>query len=230
MSDVEIIEGDCRTVMAAMKPGSVDAIVTDPPFGTEAAKDGYGRRFYGGVGRFIAGDADLDAFDGMLVEASRVLATNAWVVVFCSPKRHAETAHILESRGFPVAGEAVWDKASPGLGGGIRYQHETILLCKRGEIAGRNSMFSVLRCHLSRENKHLRHPHEKPVPVLTELVRYCSTKGQIVLDPFAGSGSTLVACLKTGRRGIGIELDAGYCEIARRRVSEAATPLFEAIG
>lgn len=228
MSDpITILHGDCRVLMQGIPPCSVDCILTDPPFGTEISRDGYGRRQnYGGVGRAIAGDASLEAFSEMLDDAGRVLAPKAWLAVFCSPKRHAETAGILELHGFPVVGEVVWDKASPGLGGGIRYQHETILLSKRGDIPGRNSLLSVLRAFVPREGKHKRHPHEKPVDVLSKLICYCSLEGQLVLDPFVGSGSTLVSCLKTGREGIGMEIDPEWIPTIHRRVSEARTPLF----
>lgn len=228
--DVRIIHGNCLEVLPTLAAGSVDCVITDPPYGTEVDRDGYGRRQnYGGIGRFIAGDSDLAALDEMLVGVGRLLAPDAWLAIFCSPKRHAETAALIESHGFPIAGEVIWDKASPGLGGGIRYQHETILLCKHGAPAGRGPLFSVLRSYVSRERKHLRHPHEKPVDVMRNLVTYCSRRNEVVLDPFAGSGTTGVAALKTGRGAILIEREAAYVEIIHRRIDEAATPLFDAL-
>lgn len=197
---ITLYHGDCRAVMPAIPEGSINAVVTDPPYGTQADRDGYGRRHSsGGVGRFIEGDSDLSALDGMLACVGRVLRPNSWLAIFCSPKRHAETAALIERHGFPVAGEVVWDKAAAGLGGGLRYQHETILLCRHGKPAGRDALFSVIRAFLPRDGKHRRHPHEKPVELMTALVRYCARPGQVVLDPFAGTGSTLVACVKSGR-------------------------------
>lgn len=230
MSDIQIIHGDCRDVMRAMPDLSVDAIVTDPPYGTQADKDGYGRRYHGeGIGRFIENDADLSAMAGMLGEASRVLKPNSWLAVFCSPKRHAEAASILERAGFPVGGEVIWDKASPGLGGGIRYQHETILLAGHGKPSGNASLFSVIREHLSRTGSG-GHPHEKPVRVMRELVQYCCPESGVVLDPFAGSGTTAVACMKSGRRCIAVELDPRYIPCIKKRTTKAETPLFNRIG
>jgi DNA modification methylase len=230
VSDIILHHGDCLAILPTLEAGSVDAIVTDPPFGTEVGRDGYGRRLnYGGVGRKIVGDNDLSALDGMLYQVGRILVRDSWLAIFCSPKRHAETADLIESRGFPVAGEVVWDKASPGLGGGIRYQHEIILLCEHGNPAGRDSLFSVIRAHLSRDNKQQRHPHEKPVALLTSLVCYCSRPGDTVLDPFAGSGSTLVACRKAGRIGVGIEIDEQWIPTIERRLKEAEMPLLSGI-
>lgn len=65
------------------------------------------------------------------------------------------------------------------------------------------------------------HPTQKPVPLLEYLIRTYTNEGETVLDPTMGSGSTGVACANTGRRFIGIELDAGYFEIARKRIEEA---------
>jgi adenine-specific DNA-methyltransferase len=227
MSDITILQGDCLELLPTFGEGSVDCVVTDPPYGTQVDRDGYGRRQnYGDIGRFIANDSDLSAIEGMLGLIPAVLKPHSWVAVFCSPKRHGKAAGLLERCGFPVAGEVIWDKASPGLGGGIRYQHETILLAKHGNPTGKSSLFSVIRAHLSRADKHKRHPHEKPVEVMRRLVQYCCPEGGMVLDPFAGSGSTLVACRKTGRRGIGIELDPAYISIIKRRIEDAETPLF----
>jgi len=69
------------------------------------------------------------------------------------------------------------------------------------------------------------HPTQKPVQVLEVWIRYLSDPGDVVLDPMCGSGSTLVAARRTGRRFIGIEIYPRYCEIARRRVSETEAPL-----
>lgn len=228
MTRSRIVHGDCRLIIPTLAAESIAAVITDPPYGTENERDGYGRRQnYGGIGRKIEGDSDLAALTGMLGELPRVLRTPAWVAVFCSPKRHMETAATMELSGFPVAGEVVWDKASPGLGGGIRYQHETILLCKHGKATGLSSLFSVLRHHVSRTNRDMRHPHEKPVALMMDIVNYCSREHDTILDPFAGSGSTLVACEKSGRIGIGTELGLNWVDLARRRLMETKMPLFD---
>lgn len=83
------------------------------------------------------------------------------------------------------------------------------------------SVFQVRTCH-----GHAEHPMQKPTGVLTPLVQYSCPDGEIVLDPFCGSGSIGVACMQTGRRFIGIEIDPGYANIARRRIGEAANHLF----
>jgi len=65
------------------------------------------------------------------------------------------------------------------------------------------------------------HPHEKPVHVLKKLIKWATSPGDTVLDPFCGSGSTMVACVELDRRGIGIELDPVHFATAQRRIAEA---------
>ena len=220
--DIRVIHGDCLDVLPTLEAGSVDAIVTDPPYGTEAPKDGYGRR----VGKqFIQGDADLSLVEAMLSHAPRLLKPGGWLAFFCSPKRRFDVESLCRVAAVPVRGEVVWDKKTPGLGGGIRYQHETILLCC-GD-SGRDSLFSVISEFCERE-RHGKHPHQKPLRLIASLVRYCSRPGELILDPFAGSGTTPIACRKSGRRCLAVESDARWIPVINRRLADAATPLFDA--
>jgi DNA modification methylase len=226
---ITLYHGDCREILPTLAAGSVNAIVTDPPYGTRIEGDGYGRRqLYAGQ-RHIEGDESLEAMRGMLAEAPRILRPNSWVAAFCSPKNHAEASAVCLAAGLRIIGEAVWDKQRPGLGGGIRYQHEIILLCGHGEPVGKAALFSVLRGLVDRSKRFDGHPHEKPLSVICDLVRYCSEVGDTVLDPFLGSGTTLVACRKTGRRGIGIESDTRYIPDCLRRLEAAETPLLSGL-
>jgi DNA modification methylase len=86
---------------------------------------------------------------------------------------------------------------------------------RRGNGAARLRQGSVIECP-TRAN--LRHPTEKPVALLRRLVEASSLFGDLVLDPFAGSGSTLVAALVEGRRAVGVEISEHYCEIAAERL------------
>jgi adenine-specific DNA-methyltransferase len=227
--DVRIIHGDCRAVLPTLADGSVDAIVTDPPYGTEVERDGYGRRQKWQGDQKIENDNDLGILVAVLPEFRRLVKPNGWVVMFCSPKRRDDVGEACRKHGLNIRGEAIWDKRSPGLGGGIRYQHEAILFGSFGSPIGRCGLSSVLSEWMPKgQNGHRqqRHVHEKPVGVLTNLIRYASDAAGLILDPFAGSGSTAVACLKTGRRCIAIESDAKYIPTIQRRVDEARTPLF----
>ena len=82
----------------------------------------------------------------------------------------------------------------------------------------------------NRLNQSHGHPSEKPVEAIMVLVDSLSDEGEIVLDPFTGSGTTGVACVKTNRRFIGIEIEERYCEIAARRIEYEASHLFAEAG
>lgn len=226
---ITIYHGDCREVLPTLDHGIAGAFVMDPPYGTRQERDGYGRRQnYGGVGRHIANDDGLEVLGFVMGEACRLIVRDGWAATFCSPKRHTESAKICCESGFPVQGEAVWDKVQPGLGGGIRYQHETILLCHRGNAAGRAPMLSVLRGMSGRENRGEKHPHEKPFDVMAALVKYTTRERELVIDPCSGSGSTLVAAKLLGRRAVGIETEERWCEDAANRLRQGV--LFAAGG
>lgn len=213
-----LVLGDALDVLKGLEPGSVDAVVTDPPYGTDVPRDGYGRRQLWAASRHIAGDSDLSTMAAVLVEAHRVLAEESWLACFVSPKRHAEAVQVIADAGFTMRGEVVWDKAMPGLGGGIRYQHELVALASKGEPGGLSALFSILR--YPRTEAAL-HPHEKPIGVMKKLVAYCAPEGGTVLDPFMGSGTTGVACAEEGFRFVGVEREPRYYEIAEKRIRQA---------
>lgn len=217
----EVLNADCLEVLAGLDAGSFDAMITDPPYGTDVPRDGYGRRQnYGGVAPRIANDSDLGVMGHAMTLAFPLLKRDSWATVFCSPKNRRGAEDACLAAGFAIKGEIVWDKKAPGLGGGIRYQHETILLCAKGEPSGNSSLFSVLSYFVDRNGRGQRHPHEKPVGLLRQLVSYASRPGDRILDPFAGIGGTPVACVIEGRSCLGCEIDPGYWAVAARRLAD----------
>jgi DNA modification methylase len=131
----------------------------------------------------------------------------------------------------------VWVKSNGGMGSLYRSQHELVFVFKAGEAPhinnvelGRHGRYRTNVWHAAgansfgkNRNKRLaEHPTVKPVGLVAEAILDCSHRGGLILDPFAGSGSTLVAAHRTGRRGFGIELDPAYCDVTLKRVSEAA--------
>jgi site-specific DNA-methyltransferase (adenine-specific) len=121
-------------------------------------------------------------------------------------------------------GEFVWDKRIPGLGGGIRYQHENIILLAKGDPSGLCSLPSVLRFTSRTFNESLGHPSKKPEALFRCLLEYCCPAGGIVLDMFAGLGTTILAAETMGRSAIAVELEADYCSAIRRRIDRPHAP------
>lgn len=218
---IVIYNGDCREIMPTL--GRFDLLLTDPPYGTKKDCDGYGRRqknlaTNGKVGVHIAGDEDLTAFVGMLAaENSQLICT------FGSPKKSYEMLSAIMGAGLSIAAELIWDKNIPGLGGGIRYQHENIYIATPSKFEGNGQLFSVIReTSVSRGGFH---PHEKPTGLICRLIVYCGDDVQTILDPFAGSGTTGRAAKDLGRKCTMIEIEEKYCEIAAKRMSQEVLSL-----
>jgi DNA modification methylase len=193
--------GDCLEVLPTL--GEVDAVVTDPPYGT-AHLGGYNRASEG-----IAGDGDLSVTIKALWLSAALSGGNA--VVFSSPRMAPDMHAATEFLDW--AGQAVWDKKLPGLGRGLRYQHENISFF--GDAAKILPQFSVMSFFRDAE----RHPHQKPIEVMERVVR--NYDADTILDPFMGSGTTGVACANLGRKFIGIEIEQKYFDIACERIEAA---------
>ncbi len=131
----------------------------------------------------------------------------------------------------------VWAKTNGGMGSLYRSQHELVFVFKSGTAPHinnvelgkhgryRTNVWSYAGINSFREGRDEElalHPTVKPVGLVADAILDCSKRGGIVLDAFAGSGTTLVAAEKTGRRGYGIELDSRYCDVIVRRVATAA--------
>ncbi len=195
---VTIYHGDCREWMP-----EADVIVTDPPYGYSHSS---GREASAWRGEVIAGDDSTDVRDSVLA---------AWpgpAVVFGSCKMPAPAG---------TRATLVWDK---GLAAGMgdlsipwkpNWEHVYIIGTgfsgrrDSGVISGRG--YNVVTW----ASKGRVHPNEKPVGLMRDLIEKCPPG--VVLDPFMGSGSTLVAAKSLGRRAIGIEIEERYCEIAANR-------------
>jgi DNA modification methylase len=214
--DVRLIHGDCLAVLPELDPTLIGAVVTDPPYGISHSSN-YGASWQGTE---IANDESLFHRD-MIVRWAEEHGKPWAVFGTWKRPRPPETRAVL-----------VWDKG-PAFGMGDlsfpwKGSWEEIYIGGPGWHGRRDE--GVLRGYLlvSWETKGRVHPHQKPVSLLTHILSKLP-RDLVILDPFAGSGSTLVACRKSGRAGIGIEINEGYCEVIRKRLKEAETPLFAAI-
>jgi DNA modification methylase len=206
IGNCRLIQGDCLAVMPLL--GKVDAVVTDPPYGIEEMVGGYGR----GGKHTIANDKTLE-YCHAAINAAADRASDLRVLAFYSCKVTPE--FMAGFHGLTYFGEIVWDKNIPGLGANFRYQHENIAIFVKGNPPPIGIGFSVIRATRDPDL----HPHQKPVGLMQKLVRLSG--GEAILDPFMGSGSTGVACVKEGRAFTGIEIDPDYFDIAVERVQKA---------
>jgi site-specific DNA-methyltransferase (adenine-specific) len=253
MSDVTIMHGDCLEILPTLAAGSVDCVITSPPYnqlGNVVDRGGMMKDNRWLVKLAAKGYADDMPEEDYRVWLIRVTAECARVTrpggsMFFNHKiRYRDGAmlhpidYVREWPDWKFRQEIVWDRA-----GGFAFNcglfapadERIYWLVRPGEKWGWNdgaaSMLSVWRIP---SNKHINssvkgHPCPFPLEIPIRCINSVTRPGEMILDPFAGSGSTLVACMKTGRRGIGIELDERYIPVIERRVKAAETPLFAAL-
>ena len=208
IGDCTLYNGDCLEVMRGLE--GIDAVCTDPPYGTEEIVGGYSR-----TGATILNDKNLDVCMAALQAACRIAPSSVFAV-FYSPRMRREFYSKLPPELHDLA-EIIWDKKAPGMGRGVRYQHENIALFYTGDRKGitRDTM-SIVRDFRCAEL----HPHQKPIGLISNL---CELIGghEAILDPFMGGGTTGVACVKIGRKFIGIELDPIHFETSCQQIQRA---------
>jgi site-specific DNA-methyltransferase (adenine-specific) len=211
---VTIYHGDALEVIPSTSLGHVGAVITDPPYFQPATHYVPAR---GTKPTRSLGDTSvlLHAFKAWAVELDKVVWRDGAIYLFCDGQSYpiAFNAFYPLGRVRPL----IWDKVVSFNGYTWRHQHELILWVERpdaerlptgdGDILRERGVAQADRLH----------PAEKPVELVGRLV---AKTAHTILDPFMGSGSTLVAAKQAGRRAIGIEIEERYCEIAARRCSQ----------
>lgn len=232
---VVLYHGDCRDLIAdfqdfAGEPFRVGLVLTDPPYASGARRDA-DRQVRGAMLRSME-DADWFSHDAMTSWGftwflrSVFTALREWFpagahsYAFTDWRQTPNVYGLLEASGYRVNHCMVWDKEHIGMGMPIRNQHENIVAFSNGtpsEMVDKG-LPSVLRCAAVSPAARV-HPTEKPVALLRRLIE--ATPGDVVFDPFAGSGSTLIAAALAGRSALGSELREDYAEVAARRLDAA---------
>ena len=176
-----------------------------------------------GNNRPILGDNDHDLIERSIKEMYRVLKNDSAAYVFSSPKKIDYFIRYCREAGFVIKNSIIWVKnnwSAGDLKAAYGGQYEMVLLLNKGRRCINGNRLSDVwffnRVPFQRQH----HQNEKPVALLEQCIIKHSGNGDIVLDPFMGSGSTGIACIHTGRKFIGIEKDADYFEIARKRVKD----------
>ena len=209
----KIICGDCLEVMRGLPDKSVDLVLTDPPYGIGEAKGKNKTR-----GRLAkAKDYGVYDWDDHIPDGE----------VFDEIRRVSKHAIIFGGNYFAeyLANSPcwlVWDKDNSGDFADCELAWTNFHTAVRKFTFRWNGMLQGDM----KEKETRYHPTQKPVKLFRQILDSYSNPGDIILDPFLGSGTTAVACVETGRHFIGIELEEKYCEIARRRVAEATPSLF----
>lgn len=228
IGDCRLILGDCIEAMAEI--GAVDHILCDPPYEQfmHNAKQAASRRIR------TDGRDELKSLDFAAIDEIRrpfVLASEkvcrGWFIAFCTPEGVGKWADEINPSSMKYKRACTWIKpdSTPQLNGqGPAMGAENFVCAWAGQGFAKwnaGGKRGVYKHTVNPPDRHGGHPTEKPWRLFSELLRDFTNEGQTILDPFMGSGTTLVACAKTGRKGIGIELDPDYFEIACQRVQKA---------
>ncbi len=206
-----VLSGDCIEVMRGLGRESVDFILTDPPYLVDyRSRDG----------RTIRNDADDRWLKPAFSEAHRVLRRDCLCVSFYGWPHADKFMAAWRAAGFRIVGHLVFRKAYASSVRLLRYQHELAYLLAKG--SPKQPACPIPDVIDFRYTGNRLHPTEKPVSALMPLIGAFSQEGSLVLDPFCGSGSTLVAARQLRRHFLGIELDSQYHAIASQRLQREA--------
>lgn len=216
-----IICGDAtklETYKTLLENTKVNLVVTDPP---------YNVNYEGAAGKIKNDNMEDDKFYQFLfnsfVNMEQAMADDASIYVFHADTEGLNFRKAFQDAGFYLSGCCIWKKPSLVLGRSpYQWQHEPCLYGwkKKGKhkwYAGRKET-SVWE--FEKPKKNADHPTMKPIALLAYPIKNSSMTNSLVLDPFAGSGSTLIACEQTGRICYAIELDEKYCDVIVKRYIE----------
>ena len=207
------MQGDCLERMKEIESGSVDMILTDPPYGMDFQSN---RRVSTEKFKKIENDDNTDWLTASLSECHRVMADDTSIYCFCSWHKIDLFKQEIE-RFFKIKNVIVWVKNNHGSGdlkGAYAPKHEFVIYAHKGRSLFRNKRVHDVMEFPKIHSSKLQHPTEKNTDMLEVFIKNNSDEGQVILDPFMGSGTTGVAAKNLNRKFIGIEMDLDYFNLA----------------
>ncbi len=229
----KIIQGDCLCVLQELPDDSVDAVITDPPYSsggthqstrnqsttTKYQLTGTKKKYFD----FYHDNKDQRSFGYWCIfwlsECFRVTKPGGIVCVFTDWRQLPTTTDAVQSAGWLWQGIYAWDKteAARPKKGYFRSQCEYVVWGSKGRLKSEGPCLPGVsrKSVVAKEKFHLT---GKPVQVMRDIVKIAHREESIILDPFAGSGSTCVAAFQENKDFIGIELSPDYCAVARERI------------
>jgi modification methylase len=250
--DGAVIVGDCVEVMGRLPEASVDLVFADPPYNLQLAGELHrpDNSRVDGVEESWDKFADFATYDRFtrdwLTAARRVLKPEGSLWVIGSYHNIYRVGAILQDLGFWILNDIVWRKTNPMpnfRGKRFTNAHETMLWCAHSQDASYTFNYQAMKAfnegiqmrsdwmlplcggaeRLKRDGRKA-HPTQKPEALLHRVLLAASKPGDLILDPFFGTGTTGAVAKRLGRRWLGIERDKEYAKLARARI-KAVTPL-----
>ncbi len=241
MAEYQLLQGDCLNILPTLRPGSVDAVICDPPYGTTACAWDSVIPFapmWAGIKHALKPKGAVALFGSQPFTSALVMSNPGWFryewvwkksrktgfqMVQLRPMREHENILVFYDS-QPTYNQNLVRLVNPipswrknGKGGSLLSEVKTAY-GRMQEWTGFKSTIIPLAC----EHNADAHPTQKPVALMEYLIRTYTNEGDTVLDFTMGSGTTGVAAMHTGRNFIGIEMDAGYFAIAQERIRRAA--------
>jgi len=205
-----VINADCLAALPQLADSSVDFVLTDPPY-LVGYHDRHGRR--------IAGDVDGHWLKPAFAQMFRVLKAGRFCVSFYGWQRAEEFLAAWRAAGFQPVGHLVWVKSYASKRGLLASQHEQAYLLAKGPTGRPTKVLpDVLDWQYT---GNVLHPTQKPVRSLKPVIESFTRPGEVVLDPFCGSGTTALAAKNLGRHWVGIEVSEAFSRLASRRLGKA---------
>ena len=202
-----ILNGDCIDALKPVPDATVDLVLTDPPYLVNYKDRG---------GRSIMGDDNGDWLLPAFTEIHRVLKNHAFCISFYGWSEVDKFMTAWKDVGFKPVGHLVWHKHYASNSRYLNFRHEQAFLLAKGDPPIPVMILDDI--HPWTYSGNGLHPNQKSIEIIKPLIAAFSKKGDLVLDPFAGSGTTALSAKLTGRHYLAIEKDADYYDAARRRL------------
>lgn len=217
--DKNLILGDCLQELAKLPDNSVDCVVTDPPYGID-----YQSNFRQATPQFdkLKNDKSeaFELLDKSLELVEKKLKNNSHLYIFTSWKVYPEFRDIVQKY-FTIKNVLIWVKSGGAIGdldADYMDKYEMIIYASKGRRFLNGTRETNILYYDRPASSKYNHPTEKPLNILEYLISKSSNEGELILDPFMGSGSTCVAAKNKNRKYIGIELDPQWFNVAQERI------------
>ncbi len=236
----KIAKGDCEDLMLNIESKSVDLILTDPPFnlgsfmhkrGTNLVKMRENQFAYAGWDD-LEYEEWLMKMSAFFKQSNRILRKKGSLLLFMSLMKIESIINLAEQNNFYYKTVGIWHKTNPmPRNMNLQFVNSTeawVYFINEGTTGTFNNESKVLHDFVEsslttkNEKKFGKHPTQKPLSILNRFTKVLSNEGDIVCDPFMGSGSTGVSCEINNRQFIGIELDEEYYNISKNRIQNSA--------
>lgn len=240
----ELLHGDCLNLLPVMPEGSVDVVWTDPPYflsnGGMTCKNGKRVKVNKGQWDESKGlQQDHEFHHAWLSQCQRLLKPHGTIWVSATHHTLFSIGYAMQELGFKILNLVTWEKPNPPPNLACRYfTHSTEQIIWAAKNSDSKHLFNYADMRAENEGKQMKtvwtfktpskaekshgdHPTQKPLALVRRCLLASTSAGDLVLDPFAGSGTTCVAAVSTGRRFIGIEKDAAYRQLSQERMNAA---------